>query len=242
MVGSALKNTTTRSYLADEVRNAVNTDSPFTVTMPSGPKLAIGKFKTQSGVPYIEVYCLEQDEAGDAVYSQQAFCEDRIEKAIACFLRRLKYGYEADGTKSSPDFVKTQVYCENGFDDQPLEIIEVVYTGILFFKNHYTYLDAILEPFWLEVFKKTPSETWSAGIVAAHGDKAYGYRREWQQAGINHNRGTLLFLLTYTSEFKGGKSDSCEWVIENYPKYLPMIEQAEAKVLQKLRSPEIIYN
>ncbi len=94
--------------------------------------------------------------------------------------------------------------------------------------SHYDYMELVIEDFWKSVFNKTLSETWNAGIIGAHGDKAYGYKSRWKKEGIPFGRGVLIFLLTYTKELgERQKCESCEWVIENYPKYLPMILEAE---------------
>ena len=117
---------------------------------------------------------------------------------------------------------------------KPSEIL-VYNTKKVYFSNHYEYLDKILDPFWLEVFGKTSSEMMYGGIISAHGDKCSGYNFEWDENGINHNRGSLLFLLTYTKEFGDNKKHmSGQWVIDNYQKYLPMIEKAESIVLENI--------
>lgn len=117
---------------------------------------------------------------------------------------------------------------------KPCEI-QVHNTKQVEFDSHYAYLNRILEPFWLEVFGKTPYDMWCAGIVTSHGDKCYGYKSDWKEKDINFNRGSLLFLLTYTKEFgENEKHKSCEWVIDNYAKYLPAIEKAEAYVLEHI--------
>lgn len=122
----------------------------------------------------------------------------------------------------------------SGMGFKPCEIL-VYQTKKVYFSNHYDYLNRMLEPFWKEVFGKTPSEMWCGGIVSAHGDKCRGYNREWEKHGINDNRGSLLFLLTYTKEFgETEKHMSDQWVIDNYKKYLPMIERAEAYVLERI--------
>ena len=93
--------------------------------------------------------------------------------------------------------------------------------------NQYKYCDAILDAFWKLVFGKTAKEMWCGGIVGAHGDKAYDYKRQWGKASIPFNHGVLLFLLTYTSEMDRDKCESCQFVIDKYQHYLPMIQQAE---------------
>jgi hypothetical protein len=85
------------------------------------------------------------------------------------------------------------------------------------------------------VFGKTPSEMWCGGIITSHGDKCYSYRSLWMKHDINHNRGSLIWLLSYTKEFEGNEKHlSDQWVIDNYQKYLPMIERAEALVLENI--------
>lgn len=94
--------------------------------------------------------------------------------------------------------------------------------------SQYDYLEIVIDEFWKRVFGKTTSEMWCGGIIGAHSDKAYGYKREWSDAGIPFGRGVLLFLLTYTKELgETPKHESCQWVIDNYQKYLPHIEAAE---------------
>lgn len=97
--------------------------------------------------------------------------------------------------------------------------------------NQYHYCDMMLNPFWLRVFGKTADEMWCGGIVSAHGDKAYGYKSQWEKAGVPFNRGVLIFLLSYTKELGDRpKHETREWVIENYSKYLPMILEAEKEI------------
>lgn len=116
-----------------------------------------------------------------------------------------------------------------------LERLAIEQTGVLWFESHYDYLDAILEAFWKEVFKRTPDDMWCGGIVGAHGDKAYSYKDEWKKAGIPFAQGVLLFLLTYTKAYPEDKhkSESSEWVIEVYPKYFMSIMRAERETLKK---------
>lgn len=112
----------------------------------------------------------------------------------------------------------------------------VVQHNSLFVDSHYRYLDEMLNPFWKEVFGKTASEMFCGGMVSAHGDKAYGYKSEWAKAGINKYRGTLLFLLSYTKERgETPRHEVEQWVIDNYPKYLPMIEAAEKIVMGRIQ-------
>jgi hypothetical protein len=101
--------------------------------------------------------------------------------------------------------------------------------------SHYDYLDAMLNPFWMRVFGKIADDMWCGGIVTAHGDKCYGYKRRWAAKGINFYHGAMLYLLTYTRVMDQEKYLSGEWVIENYLKYLPVLEAAEKEVMDRLR-------
>lgn len=122
---------------------------------------------------------------------------------------------------------------------KPCEILVHESKKVLF-ESHYDYLNRMLRPFWLEVFGKTPDEMWCGGIVTSHGDKCYGYKSDWAEKDINFNRGSLLFLLTYTKEFGENKKHlSREWVIDNYAKYLPAIEKAEAYVLEHILDKDL---
>lgn len=94
--------------------------------------------------------------------------------------------------------------------------------------NHYEYCEAVLEAFWKLVFGKTPDEMWCGGIVSCHGDKCYGYREEWEVAGIPFKRGVLLYMLTYTEKLgETPKHASGQWVIASYQTYLEKILAAE---------------
>jgi len=52
------------------------------------------------------------------------------------------------------------------------------------------------------------------GMIAAHGDKCYGYRDQWAKAGIPFEHGVAIYLLTYISPFSHEvrESDSGKWV------------------------------
>lgn len=98
--------------------------------------------------------------------------------------------------------------------------------------SHYDYLDDHLEAFWLKVFGKTPTEMFCGGIVSAHGDKGYSYRRDFEKHGINFGRGMMLFLLSYSKLDRDELIKSLEWIIDNYEYYLPMLEAAEKEVTE----------
>lgn len=101
--------------------------------------------------------------------------------------------------------------------------------------NHYYWLDKHLNEFWLNVFSKSLSDTFCCGIVASHGDKGYGYIKKWAENGIPFPHGMAMYMLTYTSVMDEEKHKSCEWVIDNYPKYrqhLPDIDLSDPDILR----------
>lgn len=98
------------------------------------------------------------------------------------------------------------------------------------YDNHYNYLDDHLDKFWVRVFGKNLSDTWNGGIISAHGDKGYGYRAAWKNAGIPFNHGMMLYMLTYTKVMDEEKHKSKDWVIAQYPKYKDILLEVEQEV------------
>ena len=96
-----------------------------------------------------------------------------------------------------------------------------------FIDSHYDYLEIVLPIFELLLEKKYGREFNLCGFIVSHGDKAYGYRVNWEKGGIPFNQGVLLFLLTYTNLMDLPKQESVYWVIKNHPEYLPLIKEAE---------------
>lgn len=99
--------------------------------------------------------------------------------------------------------------------------------------NQYEFLELYLDEFWKLVFDKSLDESWNGGIIGAHGDKGYGYRSSWEEAGIPFNEGMMVYLLTYTSKMDEEKHNSREWVIKHYPTYKPLIDKAIESVNNK---------
>lgn len=112
-------------------------------------------------------------------------------------------------------------------------------------KNHYDYLDQHLIPF----SAKTKAEGMTNNLITAHGDKAYGYKDQWEQHGIPFNHGVLLFILTYTWPYAAQVRDGArglkpqawvkpnDWVCEHYKEFKNLIEQTETEqnLAQKYR-------
>lgn len=102
----------------------------------------------------------------------------------------------------------------------------------LYKQSHYAYLEKHLPDF----FRKMGVD-WdtSCGVIRAHGDKAYGYRFEWEQVGIPFPHGVAIYLLSYCRPY----SDECremrkgwvapkDWVLRSYERfrrYLPPVGQ-----------------
>jgi len=101
-------------------------------------------------------------------------------------------------------------------------------------RSHYQWLDKHLNDFWVQVIGKSLADSNCAGIIGAHGDKGYGYRSEWEKAGIHYYHAMALYLLTYTDVMDRPKHESLQWVIEKYPaykEYLPVVKTvARAKL------------
>lgn len=101
--------------------------------------------------------------------------------------------------------------------------------------DHYQWLDKHLNDFWIKVFGKSLNDSGFGGVVSAHGDKAYGYKRRWENAGIPFPHGVAVFFLLYTDlSTEEDSMRTCEWVIEKYPeykKYLPEIDFSDSDIL-----------
>lgn len=100
--------------------------------------------------------------------------------------------------------------------------------------SHYEYLDAVISKFWHRVFGTDFANSPYCGIVTAHGDKCYSYRRKWKESGISFQHGTLLFMLTYTNLMDMERYESAEWVIKNYEKYKKVINGVDKEVLKEI--------
>lgn len=183
---------------------------------PDEGRLVLSAIEDQ-GNEYFVIEYLEGEEE-PMRFSSEYFLSSEGDQAILRFMERSKQEFIAHKKEGT----------------WTLEEIRIRQTKKLIYDSHYDYLDAILEEFWKEVFGKTASEMFFGGAVSAHGDKCYGYKREWLRVGIPFHHGALLYLLTYTKEFGlTPKHESSEWVIRNYTKYVPMIEKAENEVVSK---------
>ena len=99
--------------------------------------------------------------------------------------------------------------------------------------SHYDYLDKHLAEFF-ERCGVCFAE--NAGIIAAHGDKCYGYRAEWEKGGLHFYHGVAIYLLArvppYSREVwetEAGWVDPGKWVLINkdrFLQYLPKVAPA----------------
>jgi hypothetical protein len=95
---------------------------------------------------------------------------------------------------------------------------------------------------WLQInfpiiLSRLGLEDCGPGIFAAHGDKGYGYRAKWAEAGIPFDHAMATYLLgrlrPYSQEMRLGTKgwvDVGDWVIATYRKihaYFP--DSAEGK-------------
>lgn len=107
-------------------------------------------------------------------------------------------------------------------------------------KSHYDWLNKYLKTFfddlgidWVEC----------SGIIVAHGDKCYGYKRKWESNNIPFEHGVALYLLTYVTPFdtesretKSGWIHPADWVVTNYPKYREQLTNYESSRNPSTRS------
>ena len=94
------------------------------------------------------------------------------------------------------------------------------------YENHYTYLEEHLPAFWQALGLRNAQWLTPGSILSAHGDKAYCYRRKWEQAGISFNHGVAIYLLTYIQPYSqevretaNGWVDVADWVVANYNRF-----------------------
>lgn len=84
--------------------------------------------------------------------------------------------------------------------------------------SHYTFIEKYGEQFSKEI--GVPN---IADLLSSHGDKAYGYRSDWEEAGIPFAKGVMIFLLSYINPYSYSVRNTAEgwvatddWVIKMY--------------------------
>lgn len=102
------------------------------------------------------------------------------------------------------------------------------------YNSHYDWLHANLPV----IFEKLGINfNHHAGIIGAHGDKAYSYKTDWDKAGIHFFHSVAIYLLTYCRPYsqevrqtKNGWVPVDVWVIDNHERFkhaLPEILKGE---------------
>lgn len=93
--------------------------------------------------------------------------------------------------------------------------------------NHYKWLEKHLP----DIFRALGLR-WDFyyGIVGAHGDKFYQYRKAFDDAGIPFPHGCAIGLLSYVHpygdevrETKNGWVSVDEWIVKNYERFKPVL-------------------
>jgi len=104
------------------------------------------------------------------------------------------------------------------------------------FTSHYDYLRVVLVPFLEKLGLNT--NVYHDGLIGAHGDKAYGYRGDWEAAGIHFYRGVMVYLLTYCKPYSEEVRETGQgwvapgdWVLKNYDRFKQQIDEAEQEIV-----------
>jgi hypothetical protein len=94
-------------------------------------------------------------------------------------------------------------------------------------KGYFEYMEAMFDPFWLELYGKDPNQIADA-LFDNHYDKTYQYWDYWVDRGIHPYRGSLIYMLTFTERMGDTpKSKSKEWVVDNFKTYEETIKKLE---------------
>lgn len=98
-------------------------------------------------------------------------------------------------------------------------------------KNHYDYLDLMVPEISKVLWPDPgPAIRLDESDIVAHGDKCYGMMMSLEEHGIHPYHTALLYLLTYTDKMDWPKHESEKWILQNYSKYLSLIESLESKL------------
>lgn len=175
---------------------------------------------------------LDKDESIEKYNMVEFYQVIEINTAVNSFLDRLSL---LNGSNNNPCMYSDYYskLTKNPHWNVPLSIYIKEERTLNTLSNHYDYLDLVIDNFSKLVFGEKHEFIMNSSMISAHGDKGYGYKHIWTISDIPFERGMLLYLLTYTKELDTDKSKSCQWVIDNYPKYLPMIEEAERLTLKE---------
>ena len=99
--------------------------------------------------------------------------------------------------------------------------------------SHYDYLTENLYPFLREA--GCEDVDYAGGLIAAHGDKSYGYFFMCEAVGIPKEHCAAMHLMTYLRPFAREVRDTPdgfvnvgEWIIENYHRFRDILPPVEA--------------
>lgn len=94
--------------------------------------------------------------------------------------------------------------------------------------NHYKWLDKHFNNFIQKIYNKEEN---LSGMIVAHGDKCYGYKSDFEDAGIPFPHGVAIFLLSYMHPFNkevretsNGWVDVSDWVIRNKDRFIGLLD------------------
>ncbi len=102
--------------------------------------------------------------------------------------------------------------------------------------NHYEILEPVLGKFFEMAGVIHPIV--AQGVLAAHGDKAYQYRTQFEKAGLEFHEGVAIYLLSYYSPFSKEVRETStgwvapvDWVCSNKDRFQPLLKEAIDGVL-----------
>ena len=99
-------------------------------------------------------------------------------------------------------------------------------------KDYLSYYDWLKE-YLPEIFTRM-GINWDTcgGIIGAHGDKGYGYRDMWENAGLEFHKAMAVYLAGYVRPYAdecrdvdGQWVDPSQWVVDNYHRFADVIEE-----------------
>jgi hypothetical protein len=98
--------------------------------------------------------------------------------------------------------------------------------------NHYNWLTKNMNDFLDKVLNREMVSEEGLALISAHAGKCYEYRDRWLSAQIPFYYGVAIYLLSYTPEFGENSRDNvCDWVIDNYKKYVHLLPKIETNQL-----------
>lgn len=85
-------------------------------------------------------------------------------------------------------------------------------------KTHYEWLEEHLPTFF-----KNIEIDWQpvCGIIVAHGDKGYQYKRKWENAGIHFYHAMAIYLASYCKPYNNEVRETKD----RFLKFLPTIKE-----------------